>query len=151
MNILPTCQKKNVIIFLSIIISFLAVACGETKYSQCEQIITIANSVAQKTHQLIDINTSHKIEIKTWIKAAELMAKAAQQLEALPIKDAELINYQADLAKVYRTNSQVTYDMIQAWEDKDIVAAQAAQTEAKTAGELERKLGDGINDYCLNK
>jgi hypothetical protein len=151
MSILPSDRNQYVVSFLSIIISFLTISCGETKYSQCEQILTIANSVAQQTHQLIDIKTSHQIETKTWMQAAELMAKAAQKLETLPIKDAKLIKYQADLAKIYRTNSQVTYDMIQALEDKDIVAAQAAQTEAKTAGQLEQELGNGINAYCLNK
>ncbi len=150
MNIVSSCQNQYAIVFLSIIISFLAVACGETKYSQCEQIIKIANSAAQQTHQLINIPNARKMEIQTWMQAAEVMAKAARQLEALPIKDAKLINYKADLAKIYRTNSQVTYDMIQALQDKDIAAAQAAQTEAKIAGELEQELGNGINAYCLN-
>lgn len=151
MSILPSSQNQYLVIFLSIITSLLSVACGETKYSQCEQIITIANSVAQQTHQLIELKTSQQIEAKTWMQGAEIMAKAAQKLEALPIKDAKLINYQADLAKIYRTNSQVTYDMIQAWQNKDLVAAQTAQTKVQTVGELERKLGNEINFYCLNK
>ncbi|MBE9169785.1 hypothetical protein IQ238_20405 [Pleurocapsales cyanobacterium LEGE 06147] len=150
MNILPSYQNQYVIIFLSIIISFLAVSCSQSKYYQCEQIIKIANNVAQQTHQLINDQTSHQIEAKTWMQAAEVMAKAARQLEDLSIKDTKLINYQVDLARIYRTNSQVTYDIIQAIENKDITAAQAAQKKARTAGELERKLGSNINDYCLN-
>ncbi len=151
MKILPGFSNQYIVISLSIIISFLVISCGKTRYSQCEQIIMIANGVAQQTHQLIAVENNQPIETKTWLQAAEIMATAAQQLEALSIRDVQLNNYQADLAKIYRTNSQVTYDMIQAWEDKNVVAAQAAQAKVRTTGELEQKLGNEINLYCFNE
>jgi hypothetical protein len=138
------------LIFISILISFIPVGCSEPKYTQCEQIIQIANGVARKTKQLTNNQTEQTIEMKSWLQAADLMIKAAQQLEALPLNDPKLLKYQTTLAKIYRTNSEATYAIIKAWENKDIDAAKIAQADVQIVGILEKQLATGINAYCLD-
>lgn len=132
-------------------ISFLLSSCEQNKYVQCKQIITLANSVARETKKITTNKSVEKNEIKSWLNAAELMTNAAEKMETLPIKDPQLINYLADLVKIYRTNSEATYNIVKARESRNLQAAQAAQADVKLAGEWEKKLNSGINDYCQVK
>ena len=136
-----------VIFCLSVFVGLFAVGCSETKYAQCEQIIQIANGVVAEKTKLIG-DDSDKIESKTWLEAAKMIAQASRQIENIHLKDPQLINYQADLARVYRIYSYATYDAVKAWENKNIEALQTAHTDAERAGELEEKLGNVINAYC---
>lgn len=139
----------SVIFCLGILVSSLAVSCGETKYAQCEQIIQIANGVVNEKTKLIDTSDSTKIESKTWLQAARMIYQAAQKLEGVNLQDPKLIEYQSDLAQVYRIYSQATYDAVQAWESKNLQALQVAHTDAEKAGQWEEKLGKIINNYCV--
>lgn len=147
-TILSDRNNHSVIFCLSILVSLLAVSCNETKYTQCDQIIQFANSVVQEKTKLIDTNNSENMESKTWLQAARMITQAAQQIEAIPLRDPKLINYQANLAQIYRVYSQATYDAVKAWENKNIEALQTAHTDAERAGELEEKLGNSLNTYC---
>lgn len=132
-------------------INFLLVSCRDNKYTQCEQIITIANQVARETQIIAGIKTQTNLETKNWLKAAEMMNQAAERLEGLSIKDPQLIGYLGDLVKIYRTNSEATYNIIKARESKNIEIAKTAQANVQLAGEWEKKLSNGINNYCQIK
>ncbi|BAU64628.1 hypothetical protein STA3757_20000 [Stanieria sp. NIES-3757] len=129
-------------------INFLLSSCEENKYVQCKQIITLANSVASETKKITANKSVENNEIKSWLNAAEIMTQAAEKMEALPIKDPQLLSYLSDLVKVYRTNSEATYSIVKARESKNLEAVQAAQADVKLAGEWEKKLSSGINNYC---
>ena len=147
-TILSDRNNYSVIFCLSLLISLLTASCSETKYTQCEQIIKFANNVVQEKTKLIDTNNSENMESKTWLKAAGMITQAAQQLESIPLRDPKLINYQANLAQIYRIYSQATYDAVKAWENKNIKALETAHTDAEKAGLLEEKLGNSLNTYC---
>jgi hypothetical protein len=151
MEIKKNYSNNYILMGFGLIVSSLLISCQETKYVQCEQIITIANNVARETQKITSITSTEKIEEKTWLKAAEIMNKAAGELERLPIKDPQLLNYLADLVKIYRTNSEATYSIIKAKESRNLEVAQAAQSDVKLAGEWEEKLGSVINKYCQTK
>ena len=146
-----------VIFCLSICLGVLVASCSDTKYAQCEQIIQIANSVVSEKSKLIDTNNSTDIsadadlESKTWLQAARMIAQAAQKLENVDLQDPKLINYQTDLAQIYRIYARATYDAVKAWENKNIKALQIAHTDAEKAGQLEEKLGSAINNYCRDR
>jgi hypothetical protein len=145
------CQENLNLITIVIIINFLTTSCSESKYAQCEQIIKIANTVAKETKQITKSNNEAIQDMKSWLQAADIMARAAQQLENLPLEDPNLLKYQSTLTKVYRTNSEATYAIIKAWENKDINAAKVAKEDVETAGKLEKELGTMMNAYCLDK
>ena len=147
-TILSDRNNYSVVFCLSIFVSLITVGCGETKYAQCEQIIQIANRVVSEKTKLIDTESSANIESKTWLQAARTIAQAAQKLENVDLQDPKLINYQTDLAQIYRIYARTTYDAVKAWENKNIKALQIAHTDAEKAGQLEEKLGSAINNYC---
>lgn len=145
-------QKGNpLLVFLSIVISLGMSACGEQRYTQCEQIFQIAHSVTNTTRKINSTSTEQLQEMKSWLQAAALITKAAQQLKSLPLNDAELIEYQASLADVYQIYSQATYDAVKARESKNIDALLVARSHVKIADKRQQLLIEEINDYCVCK
>ena len=124
-------------------------SCGETKYTQCEQIFQIARRVSELDRNISYAATEQPTQLKEWLKAADVMTKAAQQIKSLHINDAELIKYQNKFANIYQTYSQATYDAVIARESSNIDALKAARDRAMAAGKIQEKLVNKINSYCV--
>ena len=139
-------RRYGIIFPVSIVISFLTLSCAETKFSQCEKIYSIANSVASETESLT--NSGQETEMKTWLQAADTMEKAAQDMKSLNISDSKLQEYQSGFIKMYKAYAESTRNIVKAREIKDVAAAKNAQKKVQKAGDLEQELGNGINSYC---
>ena len=138
------------LVLLSILISIWMSGCNENRYTQCQQIFQIAHSVTNST-QKINATASQKLQdSKSWLQAAALMTKAAQQIRSLPINDTELIKYQGSLADIYQIYSQATVDAVKARESQNLEALLVARSHAATASQRQQVLVDKINTYCLN-
>jgi hypothetical protein len=138
---------------LIIMIVNLISGCSVSKNSQCQQIFQIANHVSKETRNLSLSSSKEGLkDMKIWLQAADLMNKAAEQLQSLSIEDARLIEYQNKLAQIYHLYSQATYDAVNARETKNIEALKSARHDAEIAGKLKQESIEGINRYCrLNK
>jgi hypothetical protein len=139
------------LIFISIFISLSISSCGETKYTQCEQLFQIAHNVTDTNKNVSYTSNEQPTELKSWLIAADLMNTAAQQINELQIDDAQLIEYQTGLANIYYIYSQATYNAVKARESKNINALKSARIDAQKAGELQQILIKKINIYCLNQ
>ena len=136
--------------YLFCCVSLGLVSCNNAKYTQCQQIIEIANQANHQTQEMIS-QSSQPIEPKIWLEAASIMNQAAEQINALSLDDPQLVNYQNNLVKIFRIYSQSTDDALEAREKRNLKALEAAVAEAKKAGLLKEELVSGINSYCLGK
>ena len=136
------------IVFWGIINLFVA-GCESRKYTECKQIITLANNVTKQT-QAIAENSSDR-ELENWLQASEIMEQAAKNIEALEIKDSQLIEYQGSLVDIYQVYAQATHDAVKARESRNLQALQSARDDAKNTGEINNNLVKNINNYCLKK
>lgn len=136
---------------IAILLSLLISSCGENKFTQCEQIFKVANEVTQSSKNVSYTNDEELTQMKIWLEAARMMERAANKIQALHINNSELIVYQNKLVTIYRIYSQATYDAVQARENKNLSALEAARINAQKAGEMQRNLIEDLNTYCLNK
>ena len=113
-------QKKSVVI--ASVLAWLIVGCQNQKYTQCQEIIAIANKATHQAQKIAASSSDRGKKLKTWLKAADVMNIAAQEIEGLSIKDPQLINYQGNLASIFRIYSQVTYEAVKARENKNLSA-----------------------------
>jgi uncharacterized protein (UPF0262 family) len=141
-------KDKYIYFCLVTILLSSIVGCSISKTSQCERIFQIANYVNNETKNLNYSSQKNPQEMKIWLQAADLMAKASERLTALTLEDSQLIEYQTQLAKTYHLYSQATYDAVNARETKNIEALKAARRDAEIAGKLRLKSIEGINRYC---
>ncbi len=156
-NILrPQPSKTSLrLIFLNILAGLTILGCEENRIAQCEQIFQIARNVTESNKIESNKNISYPgaqqpVELKSWLQAASKMEHAANNIKALKINDSQLIQYQHQLATIYRIYSQATYDAVRARENKNLEALKSARNDATKAGELQQNLIQEINTYCLN-
>ncbi len=144
-------SKGNFLIIFCVIINVLFVACNPQKYAECEQMITMGNNVTKQTQAIAQNSSDRDRDLNNWLEASNIMKQAAVNMEALKIKDPQLIEYQGSLANIYRVYSQATYDAVKAREDKNLQALQSARSEAEKIAEVNNNLVENINNYCLDQ
>jgi len=135
-----------VLLTLSAAISLLTISCSESKVSQCNKIIKVANEAVSKAKSVTKDDQAN--DAKAMIKAADAMEKASQEMKAIDVKDAKLKDYQAGFISMYRDTSKATRDYVVAFEKKNRPAAEAALTNLQQATTPEKQLVGDINKYC---
>ena len=144
-------SKGNLLIIFCGIVNIFFVACEPQKYAECEQMIILANNVTKQTQAIAKNFSDRDQDLENWLEASEIMNQAATNIEALEIKDSQLIEYQGSLADIYRVYSQATSDAVKARKSRDLPALQSARDNAKNATEINNNLVKNINNYCLEK
>ncbi|HEY9767950.1 MAG TPA: hypothetical protein V6C71_05495 [Coleofasciculaceae cyanobacterium] len=143
-------SKTNILIVcFGLALAFVFYGCRENRVTQCKPIFQIAHSVAENSHNFSYLNNKQPVEVKSWLEAASLMNRAADQIQALHINDSKLIEYQNKFATVYRIYAQATNDAVRARENMDLSTLKSARRDAEQAGEIQQNLLREINAYCL--
>ena len=141
--------RHAVTIAFSTAISFFAVACAPTKFSECEEIIRISVRVTEQTKELCpDCQTENFQEA---LQVADTMEKAAEEMNTISITDEKLKDYQVSFVEIYRGMSQATRNFIAALDQKDLQAAKEAKEKLQIVGNKEQQTVNGINNYCSSE
>ena len=141
--------RTDRIFFWGLVLSLLFSGCIDSRYTQCEQIFQIAQSISQ-TNSGSYFDNKQPTEMKSWLEAAKMLEEAANRFAALHISDRKLIEYQNKFVTIYRIYSQATYDAVKARENKDFSALQSAKDKADRAGQMQQNLIEQIDAYCLD-
>ncbi|MEM7758259.1 MAG: hypothetical protein AAF298_09055 [Cyanobacteria bacterium P01_A01_bin.40] len=143
-------NKNFLLLFTSMALGIIVMGCEENKTVQCEQIFQIARSVAESYQDISYAKGIESLEMKPWLQAASQLDSAAKSIKALNIDNSQLIQYQNQLATVYRIYSQATYDAVRARENKNLAALESARSDAYKAGKMQQSLIQEINAFCLD-
>jgi len=142
--------KQYFVLFsLTTAISLLTASCSESKISQCNKIIKIANDAVSQAKTVT--NGGQASDPKAMLQAAEAMEKASKQMTDIPVNDPKLKDYQTGFVKMYGDTSKATRDFVKAFEKKDRPAAERALTALQQATIPEKQLVTDINTYCSGK
>jgi predicted translin family RNA/ssDNA-binding protein len=125
------------------------VSCSESKVSQCNKIIKVANEAVSQAKTVT--NGGQASDPKAMLQAADAMEKASKAMEAINVKDAKLKDYQTGFIKMYRDTSKATREFVGAFEKKNRPAAETALTNLQQATTPEKQLVADINTYCSGK
>ncbi len=140
--------KSFVLVTLTAALSFLTVSCSESKVSQCNKIIKVANKAVTEAKSIT--NGGQASDPKAMLKAADAMEKASKEMEGIRVRDEKLQDYQGRFVIMYRDTSKSTRDFVNAY-GKDRSAAEAALVTLQKATAPEKQLVDDINNYCTGK
>lgn len=142
-------RRYFVLVPLSVFLSLLTISCSESKVSQCNKIIKIANKAATEATSIT--NGGQTSDPKTMLKAADAFEKVSKEMEALNISDEKLQDYQSRFMIMYRDHSTATRDYVTAFQKKDRSAVDAALVDVQKAATPEKQLVDDINNYCTGQ
>ncbi|WP_322744241.1 MULTISPECIES: hypothetical protein [unclassified Coleofasciculus] len=127
-------------------VSLLTVSCRESKVSQCNKIIQVANKAVSEAKTVT--NGGQTSNPQAMLQAADAMEKASAEMQAIDVKDAKLQDYQIGFVNMYRDTSDATRNFVTAFEKKDRSGAEAALTDLQQATTPEKQLVDELNTYC---
>jgi len=139
----------RVIVPMTVAISFLTVSCGESKVSQCQKIINVANQASTEAKVLT--KGGQPIDPDAMLKAADTMDKAAQAMEAIKLSDNKLKEYQTGFSKMYRDTSTAMRGLVEPLKNKDRQKVFATLKNLRQAIVPEPQLVSGLNTYCNGK
>jgi hypothetical protein len=142
-------RRYFVLLPLTAALSVLIVSCSESKVSQCNKIIKVANKAADEAKAIT--NGGKESDPKAMLKAADALEKASQDMESIKVSDEKLKDYQGRFFIMYRDTSKSTRDFITAFQKKDRSGAEAAVVKLQKATALETPLVQEINKYCQPK
>ena len=131
------------------LISLFTFGCEANKLAQCQQMFEIARNVNQGNLQASYIENEEPLEIKSWLSAARKFERGADNMMALKITHSQLLDYQNQLATVYRIYSHATYDAVRARENQNLAALKSARNDAIKAGAVQKELIQKINNFCV--
>jgi hypothetical protein len=136
-------KTSLILILLTLPLSVMLSSCAETKTAQCQKIILITKKIAEESANNRDSTDPEKI-----LTVAKAFEDAAQQVQALNLKDNQLRTYQQELANIYDGNAEATRNIISAIKSKDILTAKLAQDQVRQIGKKEQLLITQMNQYC---
>ncbi|MGQ4648248.1 hypothetical protein [Lyngbya aestuarii] len=131
---------------VTVALSLLSAGCGESKISQCNKIIQVANKAVSEAKSVT--KGGQTSDPQAMLQAAEAMDKASQQMTTIEVRDEKLQDYQTGFTNMYRDTSKATRDFVEAFRREDRPAAEAALSNLQQATNPERQLVEEINTYC---
>jgi outer membrane murein-binding lipoprotein Lpp len=141
-------KERYFVVFASIVLTLSLGGCSESKSAQCQKISAIANSLVEETRSLSQTKELSNPNLDNWLQGAETIDRSARSMEELSLEDTQLVAYKNDWVKVQRNNARSTKDIVKAWQDRDLTAAEKAKKSVTEAGKLEQKVTTQINSYC---
>ncbi|WP_024544611.1 hypothetical protein [Picosynechococcus sp. NKBG15041c] len=123
--------------------------------SGCQTLLTTIQRTVNEAKTLVQDEpvdgVSQIFYAERWLQAADALTIGAEAIAQLRLRDAELRTYQTQISEIYQQQAEATYAMVKARQDKDLEAAQAAQTLSQAAGSQEESTGQALDQYCQSK
>jgi hypothetical protein len=124
---------------ITITIGLLLHGCGESKVSQCNKVVTVAN----KTKTLVAPK-----DVAGFLPLAENIDQIRTEVQAISIQESKLKELQVQLLSMYGDVSQSLKAQAKATESKDKTALDKAKQELETAAGKETDIVDRLNALC---
>jgi gas vesicle protein len=117
----------------------LLYGCGESKVSQCNKIVTVAN----KAKALSIPKDTSGVDV-----LADNINKIGTEIKTIAVQDSKLKELQTELFTMYGDISLALKAQVKATQSKDNNAVTKAKQELETATAKESDLVDRINALC---
>ena len=132
-------KRYAVIATVSMVIGMGLYGCGESKISQCNKIVTVAN----KTKAL-----PVPKDVSGFVPLAENIDLIRTELQAIPVQEAKLKELQGQLLGMYGDAAQSLKAQAKATEAKDNDALAKAKQDLESAASKENDIADRLNALC---
>ncbi len=138
----PVKGLRWITIALSFMLAVVLTACNETKSDRCNRLISLSNRTSQTVQKLPAENLP---PADRFTKAADLLARAAQEIQDLKPSDRKLLDLQQQLSALYRQDSSNNLTLAQSQNAK---AVRSAAEQIQTNSIAHKKIVQAVNTYC---
>ncbi|WP_099238185.1 hypothetical protein [Synechococcus sp. BDU 130192] len=121
----------------------------------CQKLLAQIQSTVTEAQTLVQneptAEAPQTFNFERWLQAADALKMGAEAIAQLRLRDSQMKTYQTQISDIYQRQAEATYAMVKARQDKDLEAAQTAQSLSQTAGTEEQTIGQALNDHCQAK
>ncbi|MBD2464711.1 hypothetical protein H6G89_27280 [Oscillatoria sp. FACHB-1407] len=143
---MPSFRKRGIVISMLAAVSVLAASCGESKVSQCNKLIEVANKAVSDVQAIT--TSANPQDVNAMTQIAETADQARASMEALELSDESLQAFKQRFVTMYADTSKATRDLVTAVNANNSQGAEAAYTALQTATDQETPLVNEVNTYC---
>jgi basic membrane lipoprotein Med (substrate-binding protein (PBP1-ABC) superfamily) len=143
---MPFSQKHLITVGISLVLSVLATSCSESKVSQCNRLIGVANKTAEEVQTITSTGNSKDLATQQKLAATADQAKAA--MTNLKLSDETLQGFQQRFVTMYDSISKSINQLVQAVGANNSRTAEQAFKDLQTSTGQEKPLVDEVNAYC---
>lgn len=142
--------KQTVMLSTTAAIALLVTGCGESKVTQCNKIVKIANQAAT-IGQEFGKNPKPQQGSKSLTEVAGQIDQVASDMKAVEVKDEKLQGFQGRFITLYQDTSKALRNAAGAWDKKNFKAATGFLVDLKKSTSKETAIVQEINSYCSGK
>jgi hypothetical protein len=138
--------KRAVVFSVTSLLGLLVTACGESKVSQCNKLVGIANKA---TTEIQTTNQSQNPDkIGQLDKIAGGLEQYAKEMQGVELKDEKLQEFRSRFVQLYQQTSKGSRDVATALRNKNAGGANQALKQIQTGISQEQTLIGEVNQYC---
>jgi hypothetical protein len=123
--------------------------------ADCQTLLTAVQRTVTDAKNLVQNEPTDGIAQnfsgERWLQAADTLRNGAEAIAQLRLRDDQLKTYQTEISEIYQQQAEATYAMVKARQEKNLEAAQSAQSLSQTAGKQEQTLGQALDRYCQSQ
>lgn len=143
---MPSCRQRGIVISAIAILSVFTASCGESKVSQCNKLIDVANKAVADVQAIT--TSANPQDVTAMTRIAETADQARGSMEALELADDQLATFRQQFVTMYSETSQATRDLVTAVNANNSQNAETAYNALQTATDKETPLVNEVNTYC---
>ena len=130
---------------IALALTLLIAGCGDSKVSQCNQLIEKVNATEQT---LGNITQSSPPDINALQDIANATSQAQQDLETINLQGKKLNKLKKSFSEFYAGISTDAQAIVNAYEAQNMRDAEEAYTRLETTFEAQETLVEDINTFC---
>ena len=143
---MPSCRQRGTVISVIAILGVFTASCGESKVSQCNKLIDVANKAVADVQAIT--TSANPQDVTAMTRIAETADQARGSMEALELADDQLETFRQQFVTMYSETSQATRDLVTAVNANNSQNAETAYNALQTATDKETPLVNEVNTYC---
>ena len=121
----------------------------ETKVSQCNKLITVANAATTELKAMGQEESADKVAQMT--KFATTLDKYAKDVSTVELKDEKLLGFKQRLADLYKTSGDASRSLVEAANKKDEAGLKSSLQKLMAGSTQETTIVGELNGYCSAK
>jgi hypothetical protein len=143
-------SRRSIALLSTVVLtSFSLVSCGESKVSQCNKLISLANQATDEIKGLQqggeDSTDAKKQQLE---KIANSLDTYTKKAEGLSLQDEKLKDFQKQLTALYQQTRDNSRSLLEAVNKKDGKATNTALSKLIQGGATEQSLIRDVNTFC---
>lgn len=135
--------------FLCFGIAFMLTSCGDSRISQCNQLVAIVNKAAEEARDIDKMSQASQGDKTNELKKmTDRFQQFAKEIDDITLENPDIKNFQKQFVSLYNQTSQSSQNLRDAIAKKN---KSQVDNNLKAFGEvstLEAKLVEEVNRYC---